>query len=150
MVGEVFLPRDMPEPPKESFFRGLFGGGARPLDREELCECGGGRGRTRAHERWTVSMRMSYVTVGESRGSRAVARPPAAPVPSPAALDQLGARASTASSEISRAHLMALERGDKLSQLEDRTERMHSQAAEFGSSAHQLMLKYKDKKWYQL
>jgi hypothetical protein len=38
MVGELFLTKDMPEPPKESFFRGLFGGGARPLDREELCE----------------------------------------------------------------------------------------------------------------
>lgn len=38
MIGELFLPRDMPEPPKESFFRGLFGGGSRPLDREELCE----------------------------------------------------------------------------------------------------------------
>lgn len=38
MLGELFLPRDMPEPPKEGFFRGLFGGGARPLDREELCK----------------------------------------------------------------------------------------------------------------
>jgi hypothetical protein len=38
MVGELFLTREMPEPPKESFFRGLFGGGSRPLDREELCE----------------------------------------------------------------------------------------------------------------
>lgn len=39
MVGDLFLPHDMPEPPKESFFRGLFGGGARSLDREELCKC---------------------------------------------------------------------------------------------------------------
>lgn len=38
MVGELFLPHDMPEPPKESFFRGLFGGGTRSLDREELCK----------------------------------------------------------------------------------------------------------------
>lgn len=38
MLGELFLPRDMPEPPKESFFRGLFGGGSRPFDREELCK----------------------------------------------------------------------------------------------------------------
>jgi hypothetical protein len=28
----------MPEPPKEGFFKGLFGGGTRSLDREELCE----------------------------------------------------------------------------------------------------------------
>jgi hypothetical protein len=38
MVGDLFLPHDMPEAPKESFFRGLFGGGTRSLDREELCE----------------------------------------------------------------------------------------------------------------
>lgn len=40
MIGELFSPVDMPEPPKESFaiFKGLFGGGTRNLDREELCE----------------------------------------------------------------------------------------------------------------
>lgn len=38
MTGELFLPLDMPEPPKESFFKGLFGGGVRALDREELCK----------------------------------------------------------------------------------------------------------------
>ena len=31
------MPCEMPEPPKEGFFKGLFGGGVRPLDREELC-----------------------------------------------------------------------------------------------------------------
>lgn len=125
MIGELFLPRDMPEPPKESFFRGLFGGGARPLDREEL--------------------------FGESSGkpSRSVAKH----IPGPGgtgALEAAGARASSAAGEVARAHQLVLERGDKLSQLEDRAERMSSQASEFSSSAHQLMLKYKDKKWYQL
>lgn len=37
MIGELFIPHEMPEPPKESFFKGLFGGGSRNLDREELC-----------------------------------------------------------------------------------------------------------------
>ncbi|XP_061713963.1 syntaxin-binding protein 5 isoform X4 [Cydia pomonella] len=123
MLGELFLPRDMPEPPKESFFKGLFGGGSRPLDREEL--------------------------FGEQSGkpNRTVAKV----IPGPKeSLDQLGARASTASSEVARAHMLVLERGDKLGQLEDRTERMANDAAQFSSSAHQLMLKYKDKKWYQL
>ncbi|KPJ10095.1 Syntaxin-binding protein 5 [Papilio machaon] len=122
MLGELFLPRDMPEAPKEGFFRGLFGGGSRPLDREEL--------------------------FGESSGkpNRAVAKH----IPGGAGTAELGARATAAASEVSRAHQLVLERGDKLSQLEDRTERMHSQAAEFSTSAHQLMLKYKDKKWYQL
>ncbi|XP_045449692.1 syntaxin-binding protein 5 [Melitaea cinxia] len=115
MIGELFLPRDMPEPPKESFFRGLFGGGSRPLDREEL--------------------------FGESSGkpSRAVAKH----VPG-------AARVQAVTGEVARAHQQVLERGDKLGQLDERAERMASQASEFSSSAHQLMLKYKDKKWYQL
>lgn len=51
---------------------------------------------------------------------------------------------------MSRAHQLAIERGEKLSQLEDRAERMSNQAQEFGGTAHSLMQKYKDKKWYQL
>lgn len=38
MVRELFLPIETPEPPKASFFQGLFGGGVRQLDREELCK----------------------------------------------------------------------------------------------------------------
>lgn len=38
LMGEMFMPCEMPEPPKEGFFKGLFGGGVRPLDREELCK----------------------------------------------------------------------------------------------------------------
>ncbi|CAF4849147.1 unnamed protein product [Pieris macdunnoughi] len=119
MMGELFLPRDMPEPPKESFFRGLFGGGIRPLDREEL--------------------------FGESSGkpNRTVAKH----IPG---CEGVAARASAATGEIARAHQLVVERGDKLSQLEDKAERMNTEAAAFSSSAHQLMLKYKDKKWYQL
>ncbi|XP_073980718.1 syntaxin-binding protein tomosyn isoform X5 [Rhodnius prolixus] len=119
MVGELFLPHDMPEPPKESFFKGLFGGGARSLDREEL--------------------------FGESSGkpSRTIAKH----IPGIAGLDQ---NATKACNEVSRAHQMVVERGEKLSQLEERTARMMSEAETFQSSAHSLMLKYKDKKWYQI
>ncbi|XP_055681167.1 syntaxin-binding protein 5 isoform X9 [Lutzomyia longipalpis] len=123
MMCELFQAHDMPEQPKESFFKGLFGGGSRSLDREEL--------------------------FGESSGkaNRSVAKH----IPGPSAnLEALGARANTATSEIARAHQLAMERGDKLSQLEDRTERMANQAQEFSGTAHSLMLKYKDKKWYQL
>lgn len=38
MMGDLFIGHDMPEPPKEGFFKGLFGGGSRSLDREELCK----------------------------------------------------------------------------------------------------------------
>jgi len=65
-------------------------------------------------------------------------------------MQDVGQRASGACSEVSRAHKLMLERGEKLSQLEDRAERMRNDAENFSSSAHDLMLKYKDKKWYQL
>lgn len=86
-------------------------------------------------------------SVGETSGkpNRSVAKH----IPGPN-LQDLGARASTATSEISRAHQLAMERGEKLSQLEDRAERMSNQAQDFSGTAHNLMLKYKDKKWYQL
>ncbi|KAL1131219.1 hypothetical protein AAG570_010837 [Ranatra chinensis] len=120
MVGELFLPHDMPEPPKESFFKGLFGGGSRSLDREEL--------------------------FGESSSGKA-SRTVAKHIPG---LSNLEANSQRACSEVSRAHQMVIERGEKLSQLEDRTARMMSEAETFSQSAHSLVHKYKDKKWYQL
>lgn len=85
--------------------------------------------------------------VGETSGkpNRSVAKH----IPGPN-LQDLSGRASSATSEISRAHQLAMERGEKLSQLEERAERMANTAQEFGGTAHSLMLKYKDKKWYQL
>lgn len=89
--------------------------------------------------------------VGESSGkaNKSIARM-VQPGSSSANLHELGQRATSASSEVNRAHQLMVERGDKLSQLEDRAERMHNQAQDFSSSAHNLMLKYKDKKWYHL
>ncbi|XP_035918288.1 syntaxin-binding protein 5 isoform X2 [Anopheles stephensi] len=123
MLGDLYVPHEMPEAPKESFFKGLFGGGMRNLDREEL--------------------------FGESSGkaNRSVAKH----IPGPNAnIQDLNARTTSVTSEIGKAHQLMLERGDKLSQLEERTERMANEAQQFSSSAHLLMNKYKDKKWYQL
>jgi Synaptobrevin. len=85
--------------------------------------------------------------VSSGKPSRSVAKH----IPGPnAQLDALNQRATSASSEVSRAHQLMLERGDKLSQLEERTQRMMNEAENFSSTAHQLMLKQKekDKKWY--
>lgn len=38
MLGELFTPVETPEAPNKGFFKGLFGGGAQSLDREELCK----------------------------------------------------------------------------------------------------------------
>lgn len=120
MVGELFLVIDMPEPPKESFFKGLFGGGVRPLDREEL--------------------------FGENSGKAAkhVAKH------IPGALAEMNQQVNRSTNEISNAHRLMVERGQKLGQLEDSAERMANEAQAFSSGAHELMLKYKEKKWYQL
>lgn len=38
MLSEIFIPCDMPEAPKPSFFKNLFNVGSATLDREELCK----------------------------------------------------------------------------------------------------------------
>lgn len=38
MIGELYIPHDMPELPKKGFFEGLFAAAAKPLERDELCE----------------------------------------------------------------------------------------------------------------
>ncbi|KAG5682794.1 hypothetical protein PVAND_012122 [Polypedilum vanderplanki] len=124
MLGDLYLQCEMPEPPKESFFKGLFGGGAKSIDREELFgECASGK------------------------PNRSVAKLISGPN---ANLQDLNSRANSASNEFSRAHQMMIERGDKLNKLEDNAERMANEAQQFSGAAHQLMAKYRDKKWYQL
>lgn len=44
---------------------------------------------------------------------------------------------------------LALERGEKLGEAEERTEEMRLRAKEYSETAHQLMMRYRDKKWYQ-
>ncbi|XP_064488140.1 syntaxin-binding protein 5-like isoform X2 [Ornithodoros turicata] len=122
MLGTIFLTKEMPEAPKQSFFRGLFGGGTSVLDREEL--------------------------FGEASGkaSKALARH----IPGNAAnVDAIRAQAGTLSGELLRARQGLTERGEALSQLEERTGRMMTEAESFANTTHQLMNKYKDKKWYQ-
>lgn len=117
------MPCEMPEPPKEGFFKGLFGGGVRPLDREEL--------------------------FGESTGKagRGVARH----IPGPAAnLENLTYKAGSVAAEVQKTRQALNERGDKLGMLEDRTQRMANEAENFSNAAHQLMVRCRERKWYQL
>lgn len=89
-------------------------------------------------------------TVGEcasGKPNRSVAKL----IPGPNSnIQDLNTRANTASNEFSRAHQMMIERGDKLNKLEDNAEKMANEAQQFSGAAHQLMAKYRDKKWYQL
>ncbi|OQV18337.1 Syntaxin-binding protein 5 [Hypsibius exemplaris] len=66
------------------------------------------------------------------------------------AMENAKMSSSMANSEIGRAKMLAIERGEKLSEIEETTERMRMQAEAFSSNASQLANKYKDKKWYKL
>nr|XP_033795477.1 syntaxin-binding protein 5 isoform X2 [Geotrypetes seraphini] len=122
MLGELFTPVETPEAPNRGFFKGLFGGGAQSLDREDL--------------------------FGES----AAGKPPrslAQHIPGPGGIEGVKGAATGVAGELARARLALDERGQKLGELEERTAAMLSSADAFSKHAHEMMLKYKDKKWYQ-
>ncbi|OWF48268.1 Syntaxin-binding protein 5 [Mizuhopecten yessoensis] len=121
MMADLFLPCETPEAPKQGFLKSLFGGGTSTLDREEL--------------------------FGEMSGKGP--RGLATRLPGTGGMQHLQTQAISATGEVGRAHKAFIERGEKLSDLGDRTEQMTMQADSFATASHQLMLKYKDKKWYQ-
>uniref|UniRef100_A0A8B9M9Z1 Syntaxin binding protein 5 n=1 Tax=Accipiter nisus TaxID=211598 RepID=A0A8B9M9Z1_9AVES len=122
MLGELFTPVETPEAPNRGFFKGLFGGGAQSLDREEL--------------------------FGESASGKA-SRSLAQHIPGPGGIEGVKGAASGVVGELARARLALDERGQKLGELEEKTAAMLYSADSFSKHAHEMMLKYKDKKWYQ-
>ncbi|CAH8438141.1 unnamed protein product [Dicrocoelium dendriticum] len=121
MQGELFLPRDMPEPPKKSFFKNLLTGNSSSLDRDVL---------------------FGQPTSGKSMPGTSV-------LLSSSRMEKVGSQASGSASEIARARNAAIERGEKLQQLDLQTQEMSDQARGFGRSAALLAAKYerKDKRW---
>ncbi|XP_058026019.1 syntaxin-binding protein 5 isoform X4 [Ahaetulla prasina] len=122
MLGELFTPVETPEAPNRGFFKGLFGGGAQSLDREEL--------------------------FGESSAGKA-SRSLAQHIPGPGGIEGVKGAASGIVCELARARIALDERGQKLGELEERTTAMLASADSFSKHAHEMMLKCKDKKWYQ-
>ncbi|KAM3856200.1 syntaxin-binding protein 5 isoform 2-T2 [Vipera latastei] len=122
MLGELFTPVETPEAPNRGFFKGLFGGGAQSLDREEL--------------------------FGESASGKA-SRSLAQHIPGPGGIEGVKGAASGIVGELARARIALDERGQKLGELEERTTAMLTSADSFSKHAHEMMLKCKDKKWYQ-
>ncbi|XP_058604893.1 syntaxin-binding protein 5 isoform X5 [Onychostoma macrolepis] len=123
MLGELFTPVETPEAPNRGFFKGLFGGGAQSLDREDL-----------------------FGEVSAGKASRSLAQH----IPGPGGMEGMKGAASGVVGELARARIALDERGQKLGELEERTAAMMSSADSFSKHAHDMMLKYKDKKWYQL
>ncbi|KAI4582684.1 hypothetical protein MJG53_020766, partial [Ovis ammon polii x Ovis aries] len=113
MLGELFTPVETPEAPNRGFFKGLFGGGAQSLDREEL--------------------------FGESSSGKA-SRSLAQHIPGPGGIEGVKGAASGVVGELARARLALDERGQKLSDLEERTAAMLSSADSFSKHAHEVCL----------
>ncbi|XP_067845433.1 syntaxin-binding protein 5a isoform X7 [Heptranchias perlo] len=122
MLGELFTPVETPDAPNRGFFKGLFGGGAQSLDREEL--------------------------FGESAAGKP-SRSLAQHIPGTGGIEGVKGAATGVAGELARARIALDERGQKLSELEERTAAMLYSADNFSKHAHEMMLKYKDKKWYQ-
>ncbi|XP_027194885.1 syntaxin-binding protein tomosyn isoform X1 [Dermatophagoides pteronyssinus] len=121
MIGSVYNgPKDLPEPPKQSFLKGFFGGTPTPLDREELF------GETNAGKAPKTMARLI-----------------------PGSVEHTKAQSSAIGGEFAKLKESLNERGERLGKLEDSTARMQNEAEAFGSMAHAVMLKYRDKKWYQ-
>lgn len=110
---------EMPEPPKQGFFKGFFGGGAKPLDREELF------GGSNASSTIAVKTEGAKMTAAQ-------------------------ANAAAGGSEIAKAKEAVCERGNKLNEVEEKTEQMANDAKIWADTSKQLLDKYKNKKWYQL
>lgn len=116
MLGELFTPVETPEAPNRGFFKGLFGGGAQSLDREEL--------------------------FGESSSGKA-SRSLAQHIPGPGGIEGVKGAASGVVGELARARLALDERGQKLSDVEERTAAMLSSADSFSKHAHEVCLSNK-------
>ncbi|TRZ17573.1 hypothetical protein HGM15179_009518 [Zosterops borbonicus] len=110
MLGELFTPVETPEAPNRGFFKGLFGGGAQSLDREEL--------------------------FGESASGKA-SRSLAQHIPGPGGIEGVKGAASGVVGELARARLALDERGQKLGELEEKTAAMLYSADSFSKHAHE-------------
>lgn len=121
MLGELFKPCETPEAPKQGFFKNWFSAGHSTLDREELFGEASGKGPR------------GLATKLQGRGS----------------MQYVQNQASSGTSEVAKAHKNFIERGEKLGELGERSEMMREHAENYASDTRALMLKYKNKKWYQ-
>uniref|UniRef100_A0A8B9KUE4 Syntaxin binding protein 5-like n=1 Tax=Astyanax mexicanus TaxID=7994 RepID=A0A8B9KUE4_ASTMX len=122
MLGELFTPTETPEAQNRGFLKGFFGGNAQTFDREEL-----------------------FGEAAAGKASRSLAQH----IPGQASVEGMRVAAGGAVGELARARIALDERGQRLGELEERTALMMASAETFSKHAHELMLKCKDKKWYQ-
>ncbi|XP_035859948.1 syntaxin-binding protein 5-like isoform X6 [Sander lucioperca] len=123
MLGELFTPIETPEAQNRGFLKGFFGGNSHNFDREEL-----------------------FGEAAAGKGSRSLAQH----IPGQAGMEGMKVAACGVVGDLARARIALDERGQRLGELEERTALMMTSAETFSKHAHEVMLKCKDKKWYQL
>uniref|UniRef100_A0A4W5P671 Syntaxin-binding protein 5-like n=1 Tax=Hucho hucho TaxID=62062 RepID=A0A4W5P671_9TELE len=127
MMGELFTPIETPEAPNRGFFKGLFGGGAQSLDREDL---------------------FGETTAGKASHSLAQH------IPGPQGMEGMKGAASGVVGDLARARIALDERGQKLGELEDRTAAMMASADSFSKHAHDVgnihLVICEEQTWVQL
>lgn len=122
MLCDLFHAVETPEAPKQGFFKGLFGGTVGTLDRAEL-----------------------FGEETSGKASRSVAQYTSGRL----AIVEAQTKSQTTAGEVAKVRMALTERGEKLGDIEERTARMMANAETYSQGAHQIMLKYKNKKWYQ-
>ncbi|KAM6099173.1 syntaxin-binding protein 5-like isoform 10-T10 [Theristicus caerulescens] len=122
MLGDLFTPVETPEAQNRGFLKGLFGGSGQAFDREEL---------------------FGEATAGKA--SRSLAQH----IPGSGGIEGVRGAAGGVIGDLTRARIALDERGQKLGELDEKTASMMASAEAFSKHAHEVMLKYKDKKWYQ-
>ncbi|XP_063812916.1 syntaxin-binding protein 5-like isoform X3 [Pseudophryne corroboree] len=122
MLGDLFSLVETPEAQNRGFLKGLFGGSGQTIDREEL-----------------------FGEASAGKASRSLAQH----IPGQGGIEGVKGAATGVAGDLYRARIALDERGQRLGELEDKTERMLSSAESFSKHAHELMVKHKDKKWYQ-
>lgn len=147
MLGELFTPVETPEAPNRGFFKGLFGGGAQSLDREELCmsnphtcPCSftcSGVGFLRYSDWYIYFFAFPFNAVGELAAGKA-SRSLAQHIPGPGGLEGMKGAASGVVGDLARARIALDERGQKLGELEERTAAMMTSADSFSKHAHEV------------
>lgn len=154
MLSELFTPVETPEAPNRGFFKGLFGGGAQSLDREDLCEY-----RMALYQiiikpffffslivlhRWVLELVNTLngflflsLVVGETGAGKA-SRSLAQHIPGPGSMEGMKGAASGVVGDLARARIALDERGQKLGDLEERTAAMMASAESFSKHAHDV------------
>lgn len=151
MLGSLFVPRELPEMPRANFFKSLFSvanstskavSGRDELFSESANKThlqSSSRNKTCSGNTSNISGQGSSGAICSQSGNQTTSN-----------IEKL--RSGTTSSfgqELRFAREGLDERGEKLSDVEDRTLQMMNTSENYASAAHQLAQKFKDKKWYQ-